>query len=39
VERLRNLMNQPSLEEIFSRLIEQRDLESVAWDIVSAIGR
>ena len=39
VERLRDLMNQPSLEEIFSQLIEQRDLESVACDIVSAIGR
>jgi hypothetical protein len=28
-----------SLEEIFSQLIEQRDLETVARDIVSVIGR
>jgi hypothetical protein len=39
VEHLRDLMNRPSLEEIFSQLIEQLDLESVASDIVSAIGR
>jgi hypothetical protein len=32
-------MNAPSLEEIFSHLVEQRDLESVARDIVSAIRR
>jgi ABC-2 type transport system ATP-binding protein len=37
VERLRELMNEPSLEGIFSQLVEQRDLESVARDIVSAI--
>ncbi len=37
VERLRDLMNVPSLEEIFSQLVEQRDLESVARDIASAI--
>ena len=39
VERLRESMNAPSLEEIFSHLVEQRDLESVARDIVSAIRR
>ncbi len=37
VERLRDLMNVPSLEEIFSHLIEQRDIESVARDIALAI--
>ena len=37
VERLRDLMNVPSLEEIFSQLVEQRDLESVARDIASVI--
>jgi ABC-2 type transport system ATP-binding protein len=37
VARLRDLMEVPSLEEIFSQLIEQRDLESVARDIVAAI--
>ena len=39
VENLRKLMNVPSLEEIFSQLVEQRDLEAVARDIVCAIGR
>jgi ABC-2 type transport system ATP-binding protein len=39
VERLRDLMNVPSLEEIFSQLVEQRDLESVARDIAAAIRR
>ena len=38
VERLRDLMNAPSLEEIFSQLVEQRDLEAVARGIVSAIA-
>ena len=38
VERLRDLMHVPSLEEIFSQLVEQRDLEAVARDIVSAIA-
>jgi ABC-2 type transport system ATP-binding protein len=38
VERLRDLMNAPSLEEIFSQLVEQRDLEAVARDIVCAIA-
>lgn len=37
VERLRDLMDLPSLEEIFSQLIEQRDLEAVARDIVSVM--
>ena len=37
VERLRDLMNLPSLEEIFSQLVEQRDLEAVARDIVSVM--
>ena len=38
VENLRDLMHAPSLEEIFSQLVEQRDLEAVARDIVSAIA-
>jgi ABC-2 type transport system ATP-binding protein len=37
VENLRKLANLPSLEEIFTQLVEQRDLEAVARDIVSAI--
>ena len=37
VERLRDLMNVPSLEEIFSQLIEQRDLKGLARDIVAAM--
>jgi len=37
VENLRKLANAPSLEEIFTQLVEQRDLETVARDIVSAI--
>ena len=37
VERLRDLMNVPSLEEIFSQLVEHRDLEAVARDIVEVI--
>ena len=37
VERLRDLMKVPSLEEIFSQLVEHRDLEAVARDIVEAI--
>ncbi len=37
VERLRELMNLPSLEAIFSELTEERDLKSVARDIVSAM--
>jgi ABC-2 type transport system ATP-binding protein len=37
VENLRNLMQLPSLEEIFSLLAEQRDLEQVAKDIVAVM--
>jgi ABC-2 type transport system ATP-binding protein len=37
VENLRKLANLPSLEEIFTQLVEQRDLEAVARDIASAI--
>jgi hypothetical protein len=39
VERLRDLTKVPSLEEIFSQLVEQRDLQSVARDIACAIQR
>jgi len=38
VEHLRELVQAPSLEEIFSQLVEQRDLEAVARDIVLAIA-
>ncbi len=37
VERLRDLMNLPSLVEIFSQLAEQRDLTQVARDIVGVM--
>lgn len=37
VERLRDLMNLPSLVEIFSQLAEQRDLTRVARDIVGVM--
>jgi ABC-2 type transport system ATP-binding protein len=37
VENLRKLANLPSLEEIFTQIVEQRDLEAVARDIASAI--
>jgi ABC-2 type transport system ATP-binding protein len=37
VERLRDLMNLPSLVEIFSQLAEERDLTQVARDIVSVM--
>jgi ABC-2 type transport system ATP-binding protein len=37
VERLRDLKHLPSLEEIFSQMVEHRDLESVAKDIVSVM--
>jgi ABC-2 type transport system ATP-binding protein len=39
VERLRELADAPSLEEIFSQLVEQRDLEAVAREIVAATSR
>jgi len=38
VERLRKLMDVPSLEEIFSQLVETRDLGAVARDIVGVIA-
>ncbi|HET8667880.1 MAG TPA: ABC transporter ATP-binding protein [Terriglobales bacterium] len=37
VERLRDLMNLPTLVDIFSQITEQKDLRSVARDIVSVI--
>jgi ABC-2 type transport system ATP-binding protein len=37
VERLRDLMNLPSLVEIFAQLVEERDLEQVARDIVGVM--
>ncbi len=37
VDNMRKLMNAPSLEEIFSQLVEQRDLQAVARDIAAAI--
>ena len=37
VENLRNLMQLPSLGEIFSQLAEQRDLEKAAKDIVAVM--
>jgi ABC-2 type transport system ATP-binding protein len=37
VEHLRNLMQLPSLEEIFSQLAEQRDLGQAARDIVAVM--
>lgn len=37
VERLRDLMNLPSLDRIFSQLVEQRDLKAVARDIIQVI--
>jgi ABC-type multidrug transport system ATPase subunit len=37
VENLRNLMQLPSLGEIFSQLAEQRDLEKAARDIVAVM--
>jgi ABC-2 type transport system ATP-binding protein len=38
VRQLRDMMNLPSLERIFSELTEQRDLAKVASDIVAALG-
>ena len=37
VERLRNLMQLPSLEEIFSQLVNQEDAEKIAQDIVGVM--
>ncbi len=39
VGRLRELMQVPSLEEIFTQLVQQEDMESVAKDIVETISR
>jgi len=39
VEHLRGLMHLPSLEEIFTQLVQHEDMESVARDIVEAISR
>jgi len=38
VDHLRDLMDAPSLEGIFAQLVEHRDLEGVARDIVGVIG-
>jgi len=38
VSRLRDLMHLPNLEEIFTQLVEQRNMESRARDIASAIA-
>jgi ABC-2 type transport system ATP-binding protein len=38
VERLRELVNRTSLVDIFSELVEQRDLRAVARDIVSVVA-
>jgi hypothetical protein len=37
VERLRDLMNLPSLVDIFAELTEERDLKAAAHDIAGAI--
>jgi ABC-2 type transport system ATP-binding protein len=39
VDRLRGLMQLPSLEEIFSQLVEQHDMEARARDIAELISR
>jgi len=39
VGRLRGLMQLPSLEEIFTQLVQQQDMEEVAKDIVETISR
>jgi ABC-2 type transport system ATP-binding protein len=39
VEQMRDMMNLPSLEEIFAQLVEQRDLAAIARDIACAIER
>jgi ABC-2 type transport system ATP-binding protein len=38
VESLRNLMQLPSLEQIFAQLVVQEDAEQVAHDIVNVMG-
>jgi len=37
VERLRNLMQLPSLEEIFAQLVAQEDAEEIARNIVEVM--
>jgi hypothetical protein len=37
VSRLRELMHLPNLEEIFTQLVEQHDMESRAQEIASII--
>jgi ABC-2 type transport system ATP-binding protein len=39
VDRLRDMMHLPNLEEIFTQLVEQQDMESCANEIVAAIGK
>jgi ABC-2 type transport system ATP-binding protein len=39
VGRLRGLMHLPSLEEIFTQLVQHEDMEAVARDIAQAIGQ
>jgi ABC-2 type transport system ATP-binding protein len=39
VGRLRDLMHLPSLEEIFTQLVQHEDMEAVAKDIAGAISR
>ena len=39
VERLRGLMQLPNLEEIFTQLVEQEDMESRARDIAELISK
>jgi ABC-2 type transport system ATP-binding protein len=39
VKRLRELMHVPSLEEIFTQLVQHEDMEAVAKDIAEAISQ
>jgi len=39
VSRLRDLMHVPSLEEIFTQLVQHEDMEVIARDIAEVIGR
>jgi hypothetical protein len=38
VERLRELMEQPSLEQVFTQLAVQEDVDQVANDLVEAMA-
>jgi|TARA_B100002003_G_scaffold205018_1_gene198218 hypothetical protein len=38
VERLRELMEQPSLEQVFTQLAVQEDVDQVAKDLVEAMA-